>query len=73
MPRPQEVDESSSGSDDEDYNVQLSPGHDDLQVLTAHSPGTSYSPPQGLPLCSTYYGFTLKEPSTKDKEIYDRY
>lgn len=70
----QEADDSSTDSDDEEENEQMLSGQQDIQQSPCRiSSFTSYCEQSELPSCYKYYGFELKEPSNKDRKIYQRY
>lgn len=70
----QEAEDSSTDSDDDEENEQTLPGQQDNQQLPhLMSSFTSYCEQLELPSSQQYYGFELKEPSTDDKKIYERY
>lgn len=70
----QEAEDSSTDSDDEEENEQTLPGQQDSQQLPHHmSSFTSYCEQLELPSSQQYYGFELKDPSAKDRKIYERY
>jgi hypothetical protein len=76
IPRTNQEKEDSTSDEDEDNeqnNEQTSPNHNDSFQLPHHQAISSYTEPTDLPSCQQYYGFELKEPTSADKEKYDRF
>ena len=73
IPRPAEdEEEEDEDSEDEDDQLALSSSFHQPQAVLNES-GSSSAGLVPLPDTMRYYGFELKEPSDRDREIYERF